>query len=289
MHRSRSGKTLLKHFDGPTMLTYQMPSKAVETVYCRRDDSPWECVEYSGFDSEMMDINKSSLEVKKSLQGEYAGRGLFAATDIRAFSHLPLEDAVRAFHVGPLTWKVAEGLFDWIQEQDGVAGELGNELAAFYTFVEGYGYRASLLGNKHFTIDAGTGTFCNHGCNGTYNYGDDESTVTELNADINFAPEDVQNKAVPFSPVYERHLRQILALGDYFLRDIKQGEEILCNYLSFVGESADWKEEVENLRSECAGDIMGTVQAYERNHLLQSPDFPSTLELAPLNTTSDCT
>ena len=86
-------------------------------------------------------------------------------------------------------------------------------------------------GKKHHTIDSGITTFCNHGCNGTYNYGDDNN-FTELNIDLDYDPEALLNKASVFSPVFERHLRQILAVGDYTLRDIRQGEEILCNYLS---------------------------------------------------------
>lgn len=108
----------------------------------------------------------------------------------------------------------------------------------------GYGYRATLLGKKHFTIDAGITTFCNHGCNGTYNYGEDGVKVTEMNVDLNHVPEGLLTKAKSvYSPVTERHLRQILG-GDYTLRDIKKGEEILCNYLAYVGDPEDWKEEV---------------------------------------------
>ena len=56
---------------------------------------------------------------------------------------------------------------------------------------------------------------------------------TEMNVDLDRAPEALLNKASEvYSPIYERHLRQILSVGDYTLRDIRQGEEILCDYLS---------------------------------------------------------
>lgn len=79
----------------------------------------------------------------------------------------------------------------------------------------------------------------------TFNHGDDGiEEWTEMNVDIDSPPADIQNKAMVYSPVIERHLRQITSLGDYFLRDVKSGEEITCNYLSFIGDKADWAEEV---------------------------------------------
>eukprot|EP01083_Nonionella_stella_P290826 989557_1 len=119
-------------------------------------------------------------------------------------------------------------------------------------------------GNLHFTVDAGITTFCNHGCGGKFNYGDDESEITEMTADLDEAPEKLLNKASNvYSPVFERHLRQITSVGDYTIRNIKAGEEILCNYLSFVGDPDLWEEDVTSLRRQCAEDAMGDIQEYE--------------------------
>lgn len=78
----------------------------------------------------------------------------------------------------------------------------------------------TLQGRKHFTIDSGLPTFCNHGCNGSYNYGEVEDggdgvKFTELNIDLKKAPPgDLLNSASKiYSPVFERHLRQITAIG----------------------------------------------------------------------------
>jgi hypothetical protein len=51
-------------------------------------------------------------------------------------------------------------------------------------------------------------------------------------------------------------------LGDYTLRGVKKGEEILCNYLSFVDPS-EWSEEVLHLRSQCSGEEVGEISDYE--------------------------
>lgn len=34
-------------------------------------------------------------------------------------------------------------------------------------------------------------------------------------------------------------------VGDYTLREIKKGEEILCNYLYFVGDPDEWEAEIQ--------------------------------------------
>ena len=103
-----------------------------------------------------------------------------------------------------------------------------------------------MQGETHYTVDSSIELFCNHGCNQTYSYGDGTS-YTEMNVDLGAIPQEIQNnaKASAFCPSCERHLRQALSLGDSAMRDIKAGEEIYCNYLSFVGGSPyDWAEDV---------------------------------------------
>lgn len=145
MHRTRSGLPVLKYFDGPTAVAYQTPSKAMETNYCQTEDEPWECDEYVGIYPDMISTPTSHLEVRKSLVGDYAGRGLFAAQDIPRYSYLPLEVSVKAFHAGPLTWSVAVRMFDWAEEVEAEIPYVEDEIASFYTFTEGYGYAATLL------------------------------------------------------------------------------------------------------------------------------------------------
>ncbi len=41
--RTHSGQPALKYFDGATMMSYQMPSKAFEAAYCRNDPMPDSC------------------------------------------------------------------------------------------------------------------------------------------------------------------------------------------------------------------------------------------------------
>lgn len=78
-----------------------------------------------------------------------------------------------------------------------------------------------------------------------------------------FQIDDIEgSEASSYSPFQERHLREFLGTGDYTLREIKKGEEILSNYLSFVDPS-EWTEEVLILRSQCRFDEVGEVLDYE--------------------------
>ena len=40
---TRNGDSSLRYFDGATMRSYQLPSRAFETIYCRSSDAPLEC------------------------------------------------------------------------------------------------------------------------------------------------------------------------------------------------------------------------------------------------------
>ena len=40
---TKDGKTSLRYFDGATMKSYQMPSRAFEDIYCLQQDKPEEC------------------------------------------------------------------------------------------------------------------------------------------------------------------------------------------------------------------------------------------------------
>ena len=61
-HRTKSGKPTLLSFDAPTMVSYQVPSKACETVECRKENAPPECqYEYHGFDPELFDPTSQNI------------------------------------------------------------------------------------------------------------------------------------------------------------------------------------------------------------------------------------
>mmetsp|Transcript_10902 Transcript_10902/g.24080 ORF Transcript_10902/g.24080 Transcript_10902/m.24080 type:complete len:970 (-) Transcript_10902:202-3111(-) len=276
LHKTKSGAPVLRYFDAATMLQYQLPSKAQETTYCRKEEYPWECDEWVGIHPDYAHLPAAEyLKVDKSGVGEHAGRGLFAAQDIPKGATLALDEGGKAFHFPPLTWDVVESLHSWADDNDDTIPFVEDQISAIYTFVEGYGHGAVLLGKYHMAVDSGIMLFMNHGCNGTYNYGwvmdeDREIQFTETNVDlINLnlteIAEHLLNEAQVYSPAGERNLWHTLNSGDYALRDIKKGEEVLTDYLAFVGSSDpdELKKDVLSLRAQCAGVGVGEITKYE--------------------------
>ena len=51
------------------------------------------------------------------------------------------------------------------------------------------------------------------------------------------------------------------------LKPIKKGEEILCNYLEFIGSASHWAEDIRGLQGQCAGTEVGEISAYELDEL----------------------
>jgi len=109
-------------------------------------------------------------------------------------------------------------------------------------------------------------TFVNHGCNGTFNTlhwmpyeawvnGDEGTIVTEKNATV----KDYE----PYGKVYDicrdRHVAQEAVSYDVAARDIKAGEEILCNYIFF----GHIYETALDLKSICSGDDVGDITKAE--------------------------
>mmetsp|Transcript_20520 Transcript_20520/g.37382 ORF Transcript_20520/g.37382 Transcript_20520/m.37382 type:complete len:889 (-) Transcript_20520:246-2912(-) len=260
LYGTKSGEPVLLFFDAPTMISYQVPPKAKETTYCRKEDKPQECNELIGIDPKLVTVPISHAETRKSTLGEFSGRGLFASQDIPKGASLDVEGSVKSFHVLPSTYSII------YKQYDGESEFASKEVSSLVAFVEGYGFAARLWGKEHYTVDSSITTFCNHGCNGTYNLGDetDEITeITEMNIDLDNIPEFFFGKANVYSPVFERHLRQMSAMEVYARRDIRKGEEILCNYLAFDADQDSLKVEITNLRSQCAGETMGQIAEYE--------------------------
>jgi len=104
-----------------------------------------------------------------------------------------------------------------------------------------------LQGEVNFVVESCILLFVNHGCNGTYNFVEDDwKPFTEMDVESFFTKDlgmNFINKAPPFSPVYERHLVQLCKVGDVTTREIKAGEEILTDYLAFGGDIDEFMED----------------------------------------------
>ena len=127
-------------------------------------------------------------------------------------------------------------------------------------------YTTNNQGTPHWSVDSNINFFMNHGCNGTYNYGDEYSPITELDASLDSIPPEYDTTADVYSPLLERHLRAYRSGPDRTLRDIAAGEEILANYLAFVANGEEWKMDVLDMRGQCEGVRSGEITEYEMEH-----------------------
>ena len=264
----RINKHSLNFVDAPTMLKYQTPSKVVETAYCRGGDDATkkECKEFRGFDPQLTNIPVSDFSVAQSGMGEHSGRGLFAMKDLLEGQTIGVEKWFLSYFFLPSTHQIIKEMSDWAEEHENEA--FGSEvLESFHrlvAFETGYGFWSVELGRAHATVDSGAMMFCNHGCNGSYNLGI-VTGFTEVNVDLTKPPKEIIHKPSAFNPVKERNIRQYLVNhgGGKANRNITQGEELLCDYLQYVGDPSYWEEEIGSLRGQCDGSEVGDITNYE--------------------------
>jgi len=159
LHRTKSGKSPINFFDGPTMLGYQAPSKATQIAYCRNAVTPREC------DMLPEGANGKAPVVMNGKSNE--------------------------LYILPSTWSVINNYTGTgAGDNNAKTTSIGNELNRVTAFAEGYGHDYNLLGEKQVTVGKS--------CYEMYNTLEEKSDLTE---------------ATIYSPVVERHLRQILTTG----------------------------------------------------------------------------
>jgi hypothetical protein len=122
---------------------------------------------------------------------------------------------------------------------------------------------AFFQGGKEVAVDSTIATFVNHGCRGTYNVGTDTGPIHESSADFVAFASVNRDERPAYNPVLDRHLPLMLSGNDRALRDISAGEEILDNYLAFVGSEDDWEYDLKSLQKQCRGEGDGDVTFYE--------------------------
>jgi len=251
--KSKSGSALLQYFDGSTMEQFQYPGKRVEKVFCRETPTPASCV-LRGFNPNVQNIKAEDLKVRKSDISEKVGRGLFTTVDIPKGSYIAAETAVHTLDFKPRTLQLITDM----------ETNVTSDVTGLLYYIEGYGFANHDYGDSGSYVDSSILTFINHGCKGIYNLGGRvEPGSNEHTVDTSFISEKyLGHSRETYKPVMDRHMR--MAGADRTLRDISAGEEILQDYLAFIGQRTDdWKDEVLFLRAQCNGDAVGDVTEYE--------------------------
>mmetsp|Transcript_54572 Transcript_54572/g.163031 ORF Transcript_54572/g.163031 Transcript_54572/m.163031 type:complete len:791 (-) Transcript_54572:763-3135(-) len=146
IRRSKSGAPLLRYFDSATMLSYQVPHKVVETVFCRKEPIPNECMYYRGHYVNLENAPVSSFDVKKSEAGESAGRGVFAKIDIKKDTMMAAEQSVKSIYFSP---PAVENIVGYSELSPGK-----KLLRPLHAYMYGYGFPSNLVVSAMFQLHA---------------------------------------------------------------------------------------------------------------------------------------
>mmetsp|Transcript_7408 Transcript_7408/g.10829 ORF Transcript_7408/g.10829 Transcript_7408/m.10829 type:complete len:796 (+) Transcript_7408:55-2442(+) len=213
--RTKSEKASLIHYDGATHHSFQIPPRAWETVYCRREPMPFECA-YRGLDLtkelfEMPDEDEEepgSFEIRELDVDGTKSNTIFATVDIPEGSYIMPSDVAASMVIGD---EIIEGLESNANVKS--TGEV-TVIDNFLKFINENGHASMAEGIKLNYVEVGATTFIRRSEN-----------ASEINVG-RWMPPHPSGKNPVFSPVYDRHLMAF----DVFIvatRDIKAGEEIV--------------------------------------------------------------
>uniref|UniRef100_A0A7S4MHK2 PABS domain-containing protein n=1 Tax=Odontella aurita TaxID=265563 RepID=A0A7S4MHK2_9STRA len=217
---TNDGEISLLHYDGSTQRSYQVPPRAWETVYCRREPMPFEC-DYRFLDPEieMFDFasvyedededEESDFEVKSRTDEdgeEYTS--VYALVDIPKGSYIAPYDLAGSF-------LVRDESVDNLRKNTEIAGTGQIVIIEdMINFVDYHGHKSMAEGSGVNYVEVG-GTFMMRRTEDV-----DETNVGR------WMPPNPSGKIPVYSPVYERHMMSF----DLFLvatKDIKKGEEVV--------------------------------------------------------------
>lgn len=242
--------SLLRYFDGATMMRYQVPQKEFETTFCIDEQESVLCRHHRGIRQDLKYVPLRDLEVKNSTIGA-AGLGLFTKVDIKAGSAIALDQSLDPAYFRPSSVNILENR-NLISEEHPV-----------FQYADFYGYDGVATSNQAVFVEASVLSFANHGCKGSYNLVAPDDTedkpedgvkyteMHEYSADVRNVYEGQFENDVGFgyNPVIERHLVSIDNRMDVTRHDIKAGEELFSNYLPYANTLADWERNLQKLRN----------------------------------------
>jgi len=261
---TKSGSVPFRYYDGAAMMGYQFPSRLRQEIFCRSEPTPPFCETGHGFDPERANIPVSAFEAKESAIPN-AGRGLYTKVDIPEGSYLAIDEAVNDMVIFPATTEL-------IQQFNDAKGFGKTCWQALEAYMFAYGFETEIIGGPAYSVDPGIFTFMNHGCNGTHvtAFPNAPMIATEMEADPSFQDpalfpkmfaDDQENNNL----FVRRNLFEFMNAIDVARRDIKAGEEILDNYLTYYTEK-NWEKGVTNLQLQCSTLAAGPVKQYETQH-----------------------
>lgn len=264
--RTHSQTPSLYYFDATVMKSFQVPPKAFEVVYCRSEYAPIECKLLSSYPT-FPNAEVSSFEVRQSTLGKGGGRGVFSKVDIPKDTIITLEMAQLNVKLYPKTTNIVEKYVEKLGEDFEGVGPY-----AVYSYMHAYGFSIYFFEGEAIFVDGSIMTFVNHGCNSTDNLGsltehfipgvydglrEENFTMGSEVALLDSSGEFDTNPAVM------RHIALFNSALDFARVDIKAGDEIFQNYLTYESEPEELLAVVELFKRVCRGEAVGEVSKYE--------------------------
>jgi hypothetical protein len=211
--RTHSKKRALQYYDGTTQHLYQWPKRGWETVYCRREPTPFECAyRWLDFTAELHELDledptKSSFRYEIETKDGKEEARLYATKDIPEGSYIMPTHLASSLEV---TTKNVQGLENNVVLGGGRVPVIEDLLGFFDTYL----HESTLEGSSLNYVEIG-GTCLMRRVDGA-----DEPTNVRP-----WLPPHPAGRRPKYSPVYERHR----VAFDVFLvasRNIKAGEEL---------------------------------------------------------------
>jgi hypothetical protein len=217
--RTETKSRALKYFDGVTHLGYQVAPKAWETIYCRREPTPFECAyRHLDFKAPLMEFNiENEKEGAFSVTADYkettddgSDEKEIDQTHVWANVDIPKGAYIMAEHMASSLQLSHQSIANLKRnlEYGGVT-----VIEDFVEFVDEFGHESQAAGSARTLVEIGASYFI-------------QPVDTEDEANVGrWIPAHPQGKRPKYSPVYERHRLSF----DVFMvatKDIPKGAEL---------------------------------------------------------------
>jgi S-adenosylmethionine decarboxylase proenzyme len=214
--RTHSKARALSYFDGVTHLGYQVAPKAWETLYCRREPTPFECAyRHLDFKKQIFEYNfededENPFEVKADWEGEGDSKKI-SQTHVFAKVDIPVGSYIMPEHLASsliLSHKAIDNLRDNI----GYGGV--SVIEDFVAFVDEFGHDSKAEGTNRTVVEVGASYLI-------------RSVTSKDEANVGrWIPPHPEGRRPKYSPVYERH-RLSFDVFAVATKDIPKGTELL--------------------------------------------------------------
>lgn len=214
LRKTVSSEPILMHFDGATHHSFQIPPRAWEEVYCRRDPVPFECdyrhldLTKELFEVDLEDEDENSFDIVVDEESGEQVTAVYANEDMPKGSYIMPSELAASFTIAEYTHNSLKSNVE-VQGTGDVS-----VIENFLAYIEKHGHKTMSDGRTLSYVEVGASFMIRR-----------SSNPEEVNVG-RWMPGHPSGKQPVYSPVYDRHLVSF----DVFLvatKDIKEGDEIV--------------------------------------------------------------